>query len=142
MRRYWRSFAALVLGYSLQAGELSITRFSENPLITVASSPSAGDNVNGPSVLRVPPWIKKPLGRYYMYFAHHKGQHIRLAYANSLHGPWKIYEPGVLNVADTAFFRPQPDPVHQAEFAYTHVASPEVDVDNDTKKIFLWVHGL
>jgi hypothetical protein len=46
------------------------------------------------------------MGRYYLYFAHHKGDHIRLAYADSLSGPWKIDEPGVLNVRDTEFFRP------------------------------------
>jgi hypothetical protein len=46
-------------------------RVPQNPLLTVKSSPSLGDNVNGPSVIRVPPWVKAPLGRYYMYFAHH-----------------------------------------------------------------------
>src|SRR5215475_8674671 len=71
------------------------TRFPENPLVSVTTSKSLSDNVNGPSVIRVPLWINQPLGRYYMYFAHHKGTHIRLAYADSLSGPWKIYEPGV-----------------------------------------------
>ena len=41
-------------------------RFPENPLISVATSKLLGDNTNGPSVLRVPPWVKQPLGRYYM----------------------------------------------------------------------------
>src|SRR5262245_64959037 len=86
------------------------TRLPENPLVSVATSKSLGNNTNGPSVLRVPPWVDKPLGRYYMYFAHHKGAYIRLAYANSISGPWMIYEPGVLNVRDTIFYRPQPDP--------------------------------
>ena len=40
------------------------------------------DNINGPTVIRVPPWVKRPLGRYYMYFAHHMGAFIRLAYAD------------------------------------------------------------
>ena len=47
------------------------TRFPENPLITLTSSSSLGDNANGPSIIRVPGWVAHPLGRYYMYFAHH-----------------------------------------------------------------------
>jgi hypothetical protein len=137
-----RLYAAFLLAIALQGADVSAVRFSENPLITVLSSPSVGDNVNGPSIIRVPPWIKKPLGRYYMYFAHHKGQHIRLAYADSVRGPWKVYEPGVLNVSATAFFRPQPDPANSPEFVYTHVASPEIYVDNAHEKILMWVHGL
>src|SRR6185295_11509127 len=57
-------------------------RFDENPLVSVRSDPSVGDNVNGPSVIKVPAWVKNPLGKYYMYFAHHRGTYIRLAYAN------------------------------------------------------------
>ena len=30
------------------------TRLPQNPLVTVDSSPTLGDNVNGPSVIRVP----------------------------------------------------------------------------------------
>src|SRR5690242_6526021 len=85
-------------------------RFEQNPLITIHTSKSLGDNVNGPAIVRIPAWVQHPLGRYYLYFAHHKGRHIRLAYADSMHGPWKIYEPGVLNVQETIFNRPQPDP--------------------------------
>src|SRR5882672_1166461 len=92
------------------AGDVSAVRFPENPLLTLKSSPTIGDNINGPSVIKVPDWVPNKLGRYYMYFAHHRGMYIRLAYADSLHGPWKIYEPGVLNVSETAFYRPQPDP--------------------------------
>src|SRR5690349_10539210 len=85
-------------------------RLPKNPLITRRSSATLGDNINNPTVIRVPSWIDKPLGRYYMYFAHHMGGFIRLAYADAIAGPWKIYEPGVLQVRDTAFYRPQPDP--------------------------------
>src|SRR5262249_16940940 len=84
-------------------------RLPQNPLITINSSKTLGDNVNGPSIIRVPSWIEHPLGRYYMYFAHHMGTHIRLAYADAITGPWHVYDPGVLEVKDTAFYRPQPD---------------------------------
>src|SRR5438105_2688882 len=114
------------------------SRLRQNPLITVRSSPTLGDDVNGPSVIRVPGWVKNPLGRYYMYFAHHRGTFIRMAYADSISGPWKVYEPGVMQVRDTALFRPQPDPSPQF---YTHVASPEVRIDRKRHRIVMWMHG-
>jgi hypothetical protein len=130
------------LGAMCWGADITATRFKENPLITVDTSLSIGDNVNGPSIMRVPDWVEKPLGRYYMYFAHHKGQYIRLAYADSLHGPWKIHEPGVMNVSETALFRPQPDPDPTPSGVYTHVASPEIYVDAQRKRIVMWVHGV
>ena len=52
-------------------------------------------NVAGPSPLRVPAWAPGPrLGLYYLYFAHHTGSHIRLAYADTPEGPWEVYNPG------------------------------------------------
>ena len=116
-------------------------RVPQNPLITVRSSASLGGNVNGATVIRVPDWVERPLGRYYMYFANHMGDFIRLAYAADPAGPWKIHEPGVLHVRDTAFYRPQPDPVETLEDFYTHVASPEIYVDQERRQIVLWVHG-
>jgi hypothetical protein len=112
------------------APRVTAIRLKQNPLITVDTSPSLGDNVNGPSIIRVPPWVPHPLGRYYAYFGHHKGHFIRLAYAEAIAGPWKIYEPGVMPVRGTAFFRPQPDPPDgPVDQFYTHVASPEIFVD-------------
>lgn len=123
------------------AGEVNATRFAENPLVTFRSHPSLGDNVNGPSVIKVPDWVQNPLGRYYMYFAHHSGTFIRLAYADSLNGPWKIHAPGVLDVSATALYRPQPDPPYSMYGVYTHVASPDVHVDDANQRIIMWVHG-
>ena len=50
-------------------------------------------NIQGPSLIRVPGWVPDALGRYYLYFADHKGSYIRLAYADSLLGPWKVHPP-------------------------------------------------
>lgn len=118
-----------------------VERFATNPLISATSSPTLGGNVNGATVIRVPEWIERPLGRYYMFFANHMGEHIRLAYADALTGPWRVHEPGVLHVRDTAFYRPQPDPAGPRADFYTHVASPEILVDHDRKRIVMWVHG-
>jgi hypothetical protein len=76
-----------------------------------------------------------------MYFANHMGTFIRLAYADAVTGPWRIHEPGVLHARDTAFFRPQPDPQETLADFYTHVASPEVFVDHQRRRIVMWVHG-
>ena len=123
------------------AQDIRAIRFTQNPLVTVDSSRSLGRNVNGPTVIRVPDWVERPLGRYYMYFANHMGTFIRLAYADAVTGPWRIYEPGVLHVRDTAFFRPQPDPEETLADFYTHVASPEVLVDHANRRLVIWAHG-
>ncbi len=135
-------FGAGLLGTILPGIDVKATRFPENPLITLGMSPAIGDNANGPTVIRVPNWVEQPLGRYYMYFAHHKGEVIRLAYADSPRGPWKIYEPGVMKVEDSAFFRPQPDPPDSPSGFYTHIASPEIYVDEASRRIIMWTHGV
>jgi hypothetical protein len=76
-----------------------------------------------------------------MYFANHTGTFVRLAYSNAIQGPWTVYEPGVLDVQHTAFFRPQPDPPETLADFYTHVASPEIWIDENRRRIVMWVHG-
>ena len=136
-----RFTGALLLASLAFAQAPRAVRFSQNPLITQQMSARLGDNINGPSLIRVPAWVEHPLGRYYLYFAHHKGSFIRMAYANELAGPWKLYEPGVMEVKDTEFYRPQPDNPALTETFYTHVASPEVVVDEATHRFVMLVHG-
>jgi hypothetical protein len=124
------------------AGQVVARRFETNPLVTLRSSASLGDNINGPAIIRVPEWVERPLGRYYMYFAHHSGHHIRLAYADAIEGPWRIHEPGVLPVGKTAFARELPDPPRGPGSFYTHVASPEVYVDHANRRFIMWTHGM
>jgi len=86
-------FATILVTHSAALDEPAkptVRRLAQNPLITLNSSPSLGNNVNGPSIVRVPEWVQRPLGRYYMYFAHHMGTYIRLAYADRIEGPWRI----------------------------------------------------
>lgn len=102
-------------------------RFAENPIIRPEMLPGAdGDNINGPSLIAVPRWVPHPLGKYYLYFAHHGGAYIRLAYADDLHGPWHIHGPGVLRLEDTV--------------GRGHVASPDVLVDEAARTIRLYFH--
>ncbi|MEO9818177.1 MAG: hypothetical protein ABJN84_16590 [Flavobacteriaceae bacterium] len=86
-----------------------------------------GENINGPSVIKVPNWVSNPLGKYYMYFAHHHGKFIRMAYANTSTGPWTVYKPGVLHLDKTV--------------AIGHIASPDVIIDESSKTIKLYFHG-
>lgn len=108
------------------------TRFEHAPLITPASSPSIGKNINGPTLLRVPDFVEKPLGKYYLYFAHHSGSSIRLAYADSPAGPFTVYEPGALQLAD----------VQRPNGFFGHIASPDIYVEETEQRIYLFFHGL
>ena len=87
-----------------------------------------GGNINGPSLIRVPDWVEEPLGRYYLYFAHHQGEYIRLAYADRVEGPWRIHAPGTLRLDD-------------APFVNWHVASPDVIVDEERRHLRMYFHG-
>jgi len=136
-----------VIGSSAQ--EISFERFKTNPIIYEGLLPKLeGDNINGPTLIKVPDWVTKKLGKYYLYFAHHKGKYIRLAYADDLKGPWKIYTPGTLQLEDCIC---KNAPVGTGESVrhqgaensdenVQHVASPDVLIDNTKKEFILYYH--
>ena len=132
--------ASFISAQQPASGGVRVARYATNPLVTLKSSSTLGGNVNVPTVIRVPDWVQKPLGRYYMYFANHRDVFIRLAYADAVTGPWRIHEPGVWHVRDSALYRPQPDSVRFGGFN-THFASPEVFIDHANRRIVLWAHG-
>jgi hypothetical protein len=103
------------------------TRSPHNPIIHPGSDETILGNINGPSLIRVPDWVENPLGRYYLYFAHHQGKFIRMAYADDVFGPYTIYTPGVLPIEETFFER--------------HIASPDIHIDNDNHTIRMFYHG-
>ena len=115
--------------------------------------PDALANINGPSVLRMPDWATGAQATCHMYFAHHKGQSIRLAYADRLDGPWQMYPDPVMPVACSLFepVDPPRDPAVPApdwvaglkgDYLYAHVASPDVHIDADRRRIMMLYHGL
>jgi hypothetical protein len=106
---------------------MRVERFASNPIVRPHMDGRMGDNINGPSLIRVPGWVRNPLGRYYLYFAHHDGHYIRLAYADRLEGPWRTHEAGVLSLQESRFAG--------------HVASPDVHVDDREKRIRMYFHG-
>ena len=86
-----------------------VERLLTAPIITPDLHPSIGENIQGPSVIRVPEWVENPLGAYYLYFADHKGTYIRLAYADDLLGPWHVHPPGSLQIGDSYFATEPPE---------------------------------
>jgi len=106
---------------------MRVHRLGDGPIVRPNMDGRMGDNVNGPSLIRVPDWVTSPLGRYYLYFAHHDGRYIRLAYADDLLGPWTTHEPGVLPLAESHFAG--------------HVASPDVLIDDARRELRLYYHG-
>lgn len=157
--------AAIVAGGYLSAQEgpaaVRVERLLDRPIITPDLHPSIGPNIQGPSLIRVPEWVKGRLGTYYLYFADHKGRYIRLAYADDLLGPWRVHVPGTLRLEDShllteppyippdelARLRAGPPPANMphdlaVERTTPHIASPDVHVDEANRRIIMYYHGL
>ncbi len=109
-----------------------------------------GSNINGPSLIRIPDWIPPseradPTAVYYLYFAHHTGDYIRMAWATDLEGPWTLYQTGVgvplgdrgvLDNGNTTIFLGM-----GVEIRENHLASPDVHIDNETEEIIMYFHS-
>lgn len=113
--------------FHAQPGTVRAVRFATNPIIKPGMPNLPGEDINGPSLIRVPSWVNEPLGKYYLYFADHHGQYIRMAFADHLEGPWTIYAPGVLQKTQTV--------------CTTHIASPDAHVDEARHEILMYFHG-
>lgn len=161
-----------LLNYPLSSAQqpdlskVKVSRLLDKPIIGPDLHQSIGVNIQGPSLIKVPEWVENPLGKYYLYFADHKGLYIRLAYANELTGPWQIHPPGSLKI-EHSYFAPTPPPISDEqlaeltaarrgvsglgspvshdlalEFTLPHIASPDVHVDDENQKIIMYYHGL
>ena len=142
------------------AAQVRVERLANAPIIRPGLHPSIGENIQGPSLIKVPDWVEEPLGAYYVYFADHKGRYIRLAYADDLLGPWRVHPPGSLQIGDSHFLTAPPEVApdeaerlrtaraatlsHNRFFEATtpHIASPDVHVDDATRRIVMYFHGL
>lgn len=151
-----------------QAGgsNVRIERLVDRPIISPALDPSIGINIQGPSLILVPNWVERPLGKYYLYFADHKGSYIRLAYADAVTGPWTVHQPGSLQLKDSRFLIERPEVAKAKKVAalsymrhvlgdsgrsddellddliVPHIASPDIHVDDAGKRIVMYFHGL
>ena len=109
---------------------INLQRLADGPIIHSGMlQGKEGDNINGPSLILVPDWLPNKLGKFYLYFAHHRGQNIRLAYADKLEGPWMVLNSGSLQLQD-------------AKACRDHVASPDVHVDSSQREILMFFHGV
>ncbi len=142
---------------------IEVRRLLDRPIIGPELHPSIGVNIQGPSLIRVPDWVPGRLGRYYLYFADHKGSYIRLAHADDLAGPWTVHAPGSLRLENSLFptepLVPTPGELAAFEARYRargaaishdvlseittpHIASPDVHVDHANRRIVMYYHGL
>lgn len=142
-----------------QVGRWVAKRLTAEPIIHAGLDSSIGVNIQGPSLIRVPEWVNAPLGRYYLYFADHKGRFIRLGYADELNGPWRIHKPGSLRLEGSHFPTEPIEPtdetvektsvvpgqlLHSQEYegSTPHIASPDVHVNHEERRIYMYYHGL
>lgn len=125
---------------------------SDAPIIAVDSFTQLGGNINGPSLIRCPDWIRPAPAKYLLYFAHHEGRSIRLALGDRLEGPWRLQQPAPLELEDSLFAIDAPaiedlDPAARAfiergeDGNYPHIASPEIWIDDGQQVIRLYYHG-
>jgi len=142
---------------------VKVTRLLDRAIIGPELDPSIGTNIQGPSLIRVPEWVEGRLGNYYLYFADHKGSYIRLAYADDLLGPWRIHVPGTVQIGESYFLTEPPALTDEeveamvvsrqagwsaishdwrTEFTSPHIASPDVHIDQQNRRIIMYFHGL
>ena len=137
-------FALSSFSYGAESADITVTRLAGGPIITPDMDDRMGGNIQGPSLIKVPDWVENPLGKYYLYFADHRGTYIRMAYADEVTGPWIIHTPGTLKLGDS-FFPTTCPPCSLAPgrvaALYPHIASPEVLVREDLKQIVMYYHG-
>lgn len=111
-----------------RVGGPRVRRARSNPIIQPGMAKTIGTNLNGPCMVRVPRWAPLHRGQYLLYFGHHRGDHIRLAYADTPYGPWMVHTPGVLSLGD----------VHVTD----HIASPDVHVLDASHSFRMYFHGV
>jgi len=149
-------FSTLMLFPSLMGQSYLPTRLNNmQAIITKAlfdalGAGSEGENINGPSMIRIPDWI--PLENrtdssavYYLYFAHHQGNYLRMAWSDDLLGPWHLYrtgsgfETGSRGVLDLG----GDDKIELGNgiSVHKHIASPDAHVDDSNKQIVMYFHG-
>jgi hypothetical protein len=93
-----------------------------------------------PCVLFIPggtgyDWLEKPdpLAEYLMFYASHGGDHLSLAWAEDLSGPWYAYNnPAVGTGSQGVITMPS---------GWDHISSPDVYIDSIRKQVVMLFHG-
>ena len=146
----------LTLGCHTTLGQsVSVTRLNgAQPIISMQTFLDAdypekdGENINGPSLIKLPDWLPvaqrvNAKAKYYLYFAHHNGNYLRLAWSERVTGPYHLvgdsplygsYRKAVLALEDI------PNPLGKVRTG-NHLASPIVIVDDANKQFKLYYHA-
>ncbi len=164
-------FAALSIlflgsGHLLHCANLptyTVERLNDGrPIIDKAAFDAAGvsedgGNINGPCLVKIPDWIAPedradPEANYYLYFAHHGGNYIRMAWAEAVIGPYTLYNmrPELGQDERGVYALPQPEekiivetntPGQRIEIR-GHIASPRVLVDHENQRFVMFFHAM
>ena len=107
-----------------------------------------GKNINGPSVVKLPKWLPEEKrvdkrAKYYLYFAHHHGKYIRMAWSEKITGPYHLVGDSPLygKHANAALALDKIPPVLGEVSTGNHVASPVVIVDDERHEFKLYYHA-
>ncbi len=129
---------------------------NKQPIITrqmfldLGATAEEAQNINGPSLIRIPDWI--PLEEradssavFYLYFANHRGNYLRLAWSAEIEGPYHLYKVGSeYEVGNRGIIDLGADDkisVRENLTLQKHMASPDVIVDDSNKQIIMYFHG-
>lgn len=128
----------------------SLPILDEAWMLAQGMTTSEADNINGPSCIRLPAWLSSaerahPTAQYYLYFADHSGDYIRMAWAANIIGPWTgfqldaslpIGDRGVLSLGSDDILSPGNEIVIDG-----HIASPQIFVDDLNQQFVMYYHG-
>lgn len=148
--------ASLTFALAQSGSPYEVVRLNNNqPIVTQQmftdlGATDEGENINGPSLIRIPSWIA-PANRadvtaeYYLYFAHHSDDYVRMAWAANIEGPWHLYQVGTgVAIGDRGVLD------HGQNYIYldndisiedNHLASPDVHVDDVNQQIIMYFHS-
>lgn len=145
--RYLPSLPSFIVT-RLNVGEPIIT---EAMFVALGATGREGGNINGPSMIRVPDWIAPenradPSAVYYLYFAHHQGNYIRMAWAEHIEGPWNLYQVGAgVSVGSRGVLLDlgSDDQINIGNgiAIRSHIASPDVHADDTNQRMIIYFHG-
>lgn len=125
----------LILSRITLALNLVVERLPNNPIITPPMIENDSIvNINGPCLIKAPRWLPHQLGKYYLYFANHRGPQIHLAYADNLMGPWHVVNKDPLSIDEVAMAN------EENTDRKSHVASPDIYIDETNHIIRMYFH--
>ncbi len=162
MKKYWGKIGLLgiflLMVSATFAQKIEIRRLNGGePIVSLASFRQAGypekegENINGPCLIRLPDWLPREKradkrANYYLYFGHHHGLYIRLAWSERVAGPFYLVD---REVGKSAFTLGELDSgkkdirrVLSEEISMRgHVSSPIVVVDHEKRLFKMYCHA-